>query len=204
MTDSDMHLGCELNLTHWDRVCNICMRPWTKPSLVQIITCHLFGNKPLSEPILALLYLLISLLLTFVALLLQVKWSQLSLSFYILRVYFSFRTCPHMINQSVRYIHVKSRGRIFSGSQWERPVHGQARPILRATALRIGRPCRWTGLSRHEPDVLSMRPDVPSVCDADIQQPDVLVNNWHQHSQWPREAHWMKFRWHNQNISHAC
>ena len=35
-----------------------------------------------------------------------------------------------------------------SGLKREKSVHGQTRPILRATALRIGRACSWTDLSR--------------------------------------------------------
>ena len=45
--------------------------------------------------------------------------------------------------------------RIF-GSLRESPVHGQARPILRATAFRIGRACPWTDLSSYEPDLPSL------------------------------------------------
>ena len=39
-------------------------------------------------------------------------------------------------------------------------VRGQASPILRATALIIGRACQWTGLSHNEPDCPSTIPDV--------------------------------------------
>ena len=39
-------------------------------------------------------------------------------------------------------------------------VHGEARPILRAVALRIGRASPWIGFSRNEPDALSTSPDV--------------------------------------------
>ena len=47
-----------------------------------------------------------------------------------------------------------------SGSWRERWFHGQARQILWAEALRIGRACPWSDLSSHEPDVQSTRPDV--------------------------------------------
>ena len=35
------------------RPCDAYMCQWTRPPLVQIMTCHLFGTKPSSEPMLA-------------------------------------------------------------------------------------------------------------------------------------------------------
>ena len=32
------------------RLSDVYMHPWTNPSLVQIMACHLLGTMPLSEP----------------------------------------------------------------------------------------------------------------------------------------------------------
>ena len=48
-----------------------------------------------------------------------------------------------------------------SASCWETPVLWTSTPdTVRTAALRMGRACPWTGVSHHEPDVLSTRPDV--------------------------------------------